>query len=175
MDAQKFQNLCGLYHVQRWVTKPTYRPQTVDQHSFRVIAISRALVRAMRHAGYTVRVDTELMVLRAMDHDAEEIVTGDIPGPEKDRHKDWPHPNTFMNWELVVKVADALECYDWWIKWGAPQCPTPDMPGVGDQNRDVRKIMWYSQSWPELRGAVVMVAIEVLGMLEINARQLFGE
>jgi len=61
-----------------------------------------------------------------------------------------------------VKVADAMETWHWWMAHG--QCWNhPQAPGIGDQNRDIRKILHYTQGWPELLDAVRLVMEKCMG------------
>jgi 5'-deoxynucleotidase len=75
--------------VRRVHTMPTIHPQTVGEHTFGVMAILYEIC----HEG----VPPALMVA-ALQHDAPEAITGDVPSPAK-----WRHPTL----EDALRVAEA--------------------------------------------------------------------
>ena len=163
-------DLLNLSYVQRWVIAPTTRPQTVAEHSFRVAAIVWGLHSALQLPLFNL----SDAILLALEHDREEVYTGDTPGTAKDRIKAWTNPDHMMNWERVVKVADAIETYDWWQRWGMKEWTHPDAPAKGDQNRDIRKIIHYCQGWPELLEAAKNVMHHSMGYGILELEQTFG-
>lgn len=162
----------NLSYVQRWIVAPTYRTQSVADHTFRVMVIARQLMNE-KLGGRLL--SPERVLIAAMDHDQDEAHSGDIPGTYKDSHgKEWPHPVTLDLASIVVKVADSMETYTWWMAWGHKGWTSPNCPGIGDHCRDIRKILWYTQDWPELLEAVRMVMIGSMGWDPIIVRSLFG-
>lgn len=85
--------------IRRWAIIDMAREQSVAEHSFNVAMIARKIAETM---GFSEEAVNKIMV-RALDHDwPEEIYTGDVPSPCKERHSD-------INTEDIVKVADMIE------------------------------------------------------------------
>ena len=166
-------DLLLLSYVQRWVIAPMNRPQSVAEHSFRVMAIVRGLHGALHSIGVDV-FDIQMALLMAMDHDADEVYTGDIPGPSKDRSKSWADPEFMTGPGIAVKVADAIETYDWWVRHGDKTWLHPNAPGKGDQNRDIRKIQHYCQGWPEMLEATKIVMENEMGYSPVELEAIFN-
>ena len=166
-------NLLLLSYVQRWIIAPMARPQSVAEHSFRVMALVRGLHDALCSAG-AAAFNGQMALLAAMDHDAEEYLTGDIPGTFKDGYKPWPSPTDLMEWEIAVKVADAIETYDWWVRHGDKTWFHPNAPKKGDQNRDIRKIVHHCEGWPELLEATKTVMEESMGYSSLELEAMFN-
>lgn len=64
--------------VTRWHIVRTVRPQSLAEHTFDVTMIARAIAKI---AGY----DDYEIIKAALLHDLDEIITGDIPTPTKER------------------------------------------------------------------------------------------
>lgn len=71
-------DLLALSHVPRWAIVRTYRPQSVGEHSFRTAMIAAELWRRTRIK--FPGLDLERVMWLSLTHDADESVTGDIPG-----------------------------------------------------------------------------------------------
>ena len=102
--------------VKRWNIVETVRPQSVAEHSFNVCFIARAIAKE-------IGMEDEKIIKAALDHDLDEIITGDIPTPAKQRMRklgfepDSIHEgrNEYPdNVEDIVGIADMLEA-EWFI------------------------------------------------------------
>lgn len=178
MDGYEQARDClNMSYVQRWVIAPMLRTQSVAEHTFRVMVLVRVLVASLIDQGYNSRygngTDMYHALLAAMDHDADEVYTGDMPGTDKDKHKEWADPDSLQSWEIVVKVADALETWDWWLRWGV-SWNHPKAPGRGDQCRDIRKVKHYTKEWPQLFDAAKTVAVRSMGHSDFDVEATFG-
>jgi hypothetical protein len=102
LHAKQMRRLRRLSAVPRWCVVRTLQNQNVAEHSFHVIWIALWLVNRLPDP--TI-IDTPQLILRAMCHDEDEAITGDIPSPSKESHirKDVSVIDT------VVKIADTLE------------------------------------------------------------------
>lgn len=67
--------------VTRWHIVRTVRPQSLAEHTFDVVMIARAIAKI---AG----VDDYEIIKAGLLHDLDEIVTGDIPTPTKQKARD---------------------------------------------------------------------------------------
>lgn len=146
-------SLLQLSYVKRWIVAPVHREQSVAEHTFRVIALAEALWLA--HSTYTVPVE---LYRRALYHDADECLTGDIPGPAKDRSSVHFAEEDASRWKTrdhigcVVKVADALETAMWWLTWGNVMA-WKDHPYNEVPKRDIQVIVHYGGQHPGLLDA----------------------
>src|SRR5207253_6519322 len=68
--------------IQRWVLMRSTVPENVAEHSFQVALLTHGLCTIAREV-FGKDVDAGRAVILALFHDAEEVVTGDIPAPVK--------------------------------------------------------------------------------------------
>src|SRR5215471_820528 len=68
--------------IQRWVLMRSAVPENVAEHSFQVALLTHALC-TIGHDVFGKQMDAGLAVVLALFHDAEEVMTGDIPSPVK--------------------------------------------------------------------------------------------
>jgi 5'-deoxynucleotidase len=77
-----FAYLARMKHIQRWWPMRNTQPENIPEHSLQVAMIAHALaVLTNRRSGGDV--DPERTALLAVFHDAEEVITGDLPTPTK--------------------------------------------------------------------------------------------
>src|SRR5205823_8719405 len=69
--------------IQRWVLMRSAIPESVGEHSFQVALLTHGLCTIARDVFGKQNVDAGAAVVLALFHDAEEVVTGDIPAPVK--------------------------------------------------------------------------------------------
>jgi 5'-deoxynucleotidase len=77
-----FAYLYRLRLIQRWVLMRSAIPESVGEHSFQVALLTQALC-TVANTVFGKDVDVGRAVILALFHDAEEVVTGDIPAPVK--------------------------------------------------------------------------------------------
>lgn len=86
LDAQGnghfYAYLYRLRLIQRWVLMRSAVPENVAEHSFQVALLTHALC-TIASSIYAKNVDVGRAVILALFHDAEEVMTGDIPSPVK--------------------------------------------------------------------------------------------
>lgn len=103
MTVKKARWLRRLSWVPRWAVVPVLHKQSVAEHSFHVIVLCRWLLPLHARSGQG---NFELEVLRrAIEHDADEAKSGDIPSPYKTRDETAEQSQV----DAVVKCADKLE------------------------------------------------------------------
>jgi 5'-deoxynucleotidase len=68
--------------IQRWVLMRSSVPENVAEHSFQVALLTHALC-TIASSVFGKQVDAGSAVILALFHDAEEVMTGDIPSPVK--------------------------------------------------------------------------------------------
>lgn len=102
----------GITYVPRWSIVPNGRTQSVAEHSWRVARLAIAIAGFLRIRGY--RVDPLEVAYKAVLHDVEEAVTGDMPRPTKP-----PESKVYASIEdWVVNLADKWEAYIYIDMWG---------------------------------------------------------
>jgi 5'-deoxynucleotidase len=77
-----FAYLYRLRLIQRWVLMRSAIPESVGEHSFQVALLTQSLCTVATKV-FGKEVDVGSAVILALFHDAEEVVTGDIPAPVK--------------------------------------------------------------------------------------------
>jgi 5'-deoxynucleotidase len=77
-----FAYLYRLRLIQRWVLMRSAVPESVGEHSFQVALLTHALCTIGSEL-FDKQVDVGRAVVLALFHDAEEVVTGDLPAPIK--------------------------------------------------------------------------------------------
>ena len=85
--------------IQRWVLMRSTVPENVAEHSFQVALLTHALC-TIGHEVFGKEVDAGRAVILALFHDAEEVMTGDIPSPVK--HHD---PNMLRSVREIESLA----------------------------------------------------------------------
>jgi 5'-deoxynucleotidase len=78
-----FAYLYRLRFIQRWVLMRSAVPENVAEHTYQVALLTHALCTISRDVFGNADVDTGGAVILALFHDAEEVMTGDIPSPVK--------------------------------------------------------------------------------------------
>ena len=149
-----------LSYVTRWCVAPMHRFQSVGEHSFRVAIIAAALCRDLG-IGEAVMYKTAFMSLY---HDAEETVTGDVPGPNKSKKPGYLRDVGEMTLpQCVLKVADSIETGTWFELWGNHQAWNghPFLPDAGP--RDVEKVIHYSGKMDGLLDSAAKMWKEITG------------
>lgn len=152
--------LLHLSYVKRWVVAPTHREQSVAEHTFRVGVIAQHIAHEL-DLGLDVRYALFEMV---MEHDGDERLTGDIPGPKKSLEMGYMRDvGDMTEAECVLKVADSIETGTFWLQWGNPQAWTGH-PYNRAPARDIEKINHYAAKIPGLEFHAKMVWCQILGM-----------
>jgi 5'-deoxynucleotidase len=78
-----FAYLYRLRFIQRWILMRSAVPENVAEHTFQVALLTHALCTIARDVFGKTDVDAGAAVILALFHDAEEVMTGDIPSPVK--------------------------------------------------------------------------------------------
>jgi len=118
-------DLLALSHVPRWAIVAHSKPQSVADHTFRVMVIALSLSRLLN-------IDlSRSAILDILYHDADESRSGDVPAPFKDRY---PLPRAWETcpWlneharrddvsaeqRTIIVLADLIEAYTFIHRWG---------------------------------------------------------
>lgn len=113
------QNLLTLSHVPRWTIIDTTKPQTVGEHTFRVVAICLYIINELRNINVTV--DREYVLTKAITHDIEEAKSGDIPTPYKKNLQQFGFDEHEVIVGLeghIIKIADIVEAIIFLKRYG---------------------------------------------------------
>lgn len=135
IDPKRLTDLLALSHVPRWSICDHTRPQSVGDHTFRVLVIATEIAARL---GVNFSRQAMMMVLH---HDADESRTGDIPTPAKERLDLNIDPRTMCPWMeaydttglevSIFHLADQIEAYTFINKYA-----------VGPRSREVSSLMW---------------------------------
>jgi hypothetical protein len=92
--------------VTRWHIVATIKRQSLAEHSYRVAVITKSLLSRL---GY----EDDSLVAKALVHDADEILDGDIPTPTKEKYGIPTNGNGISTeGDAVLKGADLIEMFD---------------------------------------------------------------
>lgn len=121
----RLNDLLALSHVPRWSIVSHTRPQSVADHTFRVLVIAVELAEMV---GVTLHAND---LIRILYHDGHESWTADLPSPIKselektgysfDRVTPWARSTpefTGPDQERVFELADKIEAYTFIDKYG---------------------------------------------------------
>ena len=150
-------DLLALSHAPRWTTVAHSRPQSVADHTFRVMVILDELGRRL---GKPV----SLAVLsRAMFHDGAEALTGDIPGDFKEKlagglddaeksMAPWlaDLPRLTEEEARLLKLADRIETFTFIHNFGVG----PHAARVTEWCRQRMAALIPKEEWPIVRSLV---------------------
>lgn len=75
--------ICKLTSIPRFTGSPLMEPQSGADHAYRVTMIALQIVDEYNESNPKVKINREEVVLKALFHDTEESVLGDIPSPVK--------------------------------------------------------------------------------------------
>lgn len=78
-----FAYLARMKFIQRWGLMRNTRPENIQEHSLQVAMIAHALAVLENERQGREAVDPDRTALLAVYHDAEEVITGDLPTPVK--------------------------------------------------------------------------------------------
>ena len=82
MTSHVFAYLARLKYILRWGLMRNTRPENSQEHSLQVAMVAHALA-VIRNRYFAGGADPERTALLAVFHDAEEVITGDVPTPIK--------------------------------------------------------------------------------------------
>jgi 5'-deoxynucleotidase len=77
-----FAYLSRMRFIRRWGLMHSTHPENIQEHSLRVAMIAHALA-VIRNRLFGGAVNAERVAVRALYHDASEVITGDLPRPVK--------------------------------------------------------------------------------------------
>lgn len=112
-EGESLRQDLGISYVPRWSIVPHGRPQSVAEHSWRVARLAMTIADLL---GYD-EARRNAAAARAIMHDVEEAVTGDVPSPVKDARGEEGGYFDEIGW--VVDLADKVEALGYITTWGA--------------------------------------------------------
>lgn len=104
--------------VKRWHIVSTARDQTLAEHLFNVAMISRSFATKYQYPN----VNIYSVMVSALYHDIEEVITGDIAAPIKREFQiNYKVSNQLQHemWPTIIKTADYLESIWFLTNFGA--------------------------------------------------------
>jgi 5'-deoxynucleotidase len=96
-----FAYLSRMRFIKRWGLMHSTHAENIQEHSLRVAMITHALA-LIRNRLFGGALDAERLAVRAMYHDASEVLTGDLPRPVK-----YFNPDIEMSYRRIEAVARA--------------------------------------------------------------------
>lgn len=115
------QDILRAQTVARWNIVGVTRPQSVAEHTFNVVFLSRRLAKA-------IDIPDERIIKYALEHDLNETVLGDIPTPTKKRAlaRGWDLNDLFPGGKnkvegvelQIVEIADVMDAVHYMSQYG---------------------------------------------------------
>ena len=99
MDCHFYALMARMRYIQRWALMRNTEPENIQEHSHMVAVLAHALV-LIQNRYYGGHLDPGQAVLLALDHDATEILTGDLPTPIK-----YYNPDLRSSYQVVEDAA----------------------------------------------------------------------
>jgi 5'-deoxynucleotidase len=96
-----FAYLSRMRFIRRWGLMHSTHTENIQEHSLRVAMIAHALA-VIRNRLFGGTLDAERLAVRAMYHDASEVLTGDLPRPVK-----YFNPEIETSYRRIEAVARA--------------------------------------------------------------------
>ena len=96
-----FAYLSRMRFIKRWGLMHSTHAENIQEHSLRVAMITHALA-LIRNRLFGGALDAERLAVRAMYHDASEVLTGDLPRPVK-----YFNPDIETSYRRIEAVARA--------------------------------------------------------------------
>lgn len=131
MDVLK-STLRKLFHlaiVPRWVIVEMERPQTVAEHTFKVMALVEYIGTRIQEI-FGINLDWSHLYEEAMYHDIDEALSGDIPAPFKKKYLSGhglgpacepmampEEESDYLIENSIIVIADLLEAYIYAYKY----------------------------------------------------------
>jgi len=131
VESHFFAYLYRLRLIQRWVLMRSAVPENVAEHSFHVALLTHALCTIAREL-FGPDVETGQAVVLALYHDAEEVLTGDLPSPVKHHN-----PGMLTSIREIESLASSRL-----LGMVPEQLAAAFRPVIGDAERDVELIRW---------------------------------
>ena len=150
-------------HIKRWTIVATAKEQSLAEHTFNVTMMAREFCKQME-------IDDVTMMKAAMEHDLDEIFTGDIPTPAKERFRDagiepatieGPQKNVEAldpDLKQVLKCLDILESVHFLGDFGIGKRAV----AVTEQLKSLFYHKVYEIWDPIIKGVLIRMATEVL-------------
>src|SRR5262245_22056641 len=82
MMSHFFAYLSRMRFIRRWGLMHSTHPENIQEHSLRVAMIAHTLA-VIRNRMFGGTLNAERLAVRALYHDASEVLTGDLPRPVK--------------------------------------------------------------------------------------------
>lgn len=116
----KINELMRLQDISRWNMINVTRPQSVAEHSFNVSMLAQSVAKRANETNEENTFNHQYIGIIALEHDAVEALTGDIPTPAKQKmkqlgfdfnaaFKDPDGETPPHGYALVIKVCDIFE------------------------------------------------------------------
>ncbi len=131
MQSHFFAYLYRLRLIQRWVLMRSAVPENVAEHSFHVALLTHALCTIAREV-FGRDVNAGQAVVLALYHDAEEVLTGDLPSPVKHHN-----PGMLTSIREIESLAGSRL-----LGMVPEELAAAFRPVIGDAQRDVELIRW---------------------------------
>lgn len=107
-DFLGVQDLLRAQDIKRWTIVNMSRQQSLAEHIYNVVVIARAIAKELN-------IQDSFIIKYALDHDLDEVYTGDIPSPAKeklgvrDHYAGKARGNCNAREVQIVLVADLIE------------------------------------------------------------------
>ena len=164
MKSHFFAYISRMRFIQRWALMRNTAPENVQEHSHQVAVLAHALA-VIRNERFGGRVDAGAVAAAALDHDASEILTGDMPTPIK-----YDNPAIRKAYKDVETVAEEMH------RSYLEGCVGRTYPVLFEQPKN-GKFFGHAPNYMEVLvdGAELHNALRTVRITDVDGEALLGE
>ncbi len=102
-----FALMARMKYIERWGLMRSVRKENIQEHSLQTAMIAHALA-VIGNKKFGKNYNADSIAVKAMYHEASEIITGDLPTPIKYYNEDIKKAYKYIENEAVDRIADLL-------------------------------------------------------------------
>ena len=143
---ETFNLMNGMASIVRYSQSTLCKPESVLEHTGFVACTCLIIGRNLISLG--VKIDMEILLSRALVHDMDEVVTGDVARPTKYFSEEIKSELDMLSRKSMVEISDSIDCY-LVENWIASKC---DLEGKIVELVDILAVLCKAHNEIVMRG-----------------------